>query len=339
MPFEPRSVYIQEDALEYPLGKALLEHFRSHGPRPQVIPSRGRIAVRGATPGQKYVAAKATLVVAVKESLQFQTCKPSAHYQLPLVTSCPGLCEYCYLNTRLGPQPYIRVYVNIDEILEAARRLIEKHRPRVTVFEGAATSDPVPTERFTGSLARTVAFFGRQERGRFRFVTKFPEVDPLLGLEHRSHTRVRFSINTPRIIAQYEHLTPDLEERLAAARKVAAAGYPTGFIVAPVIAYDRWEDEYRLLLDEVAAALGTARGGDVTFEVISHRFTARAKTTILSVFPGTSLPMEEGERKVKFGQFGYRKFVYPEATLSAIKAFFEREIPARLPGAGIEYII
>jgi len=44
---------------------------------------------------------------------------------------------------------------------------------------------------------------------------------------------------------------------------------------------------------------------DISFEIISHRFTARAKNTIMSVYPSTTLPMDESQRKYKYGQFGY----------------------------------
>ena len=42
----------------------------------------------------QYRHGKQTLVVGVKKSLKFQSCKPSAHYQLPLVSGCMGQCEY-----------------------------------------------------------------------------------------------------------------------------------------------------------------------------------------------------------------------------------------------------
>jgi spore photoproduct lyase len=71
------------------------------------------------------------------------------------------------LLTNLGQKPYVRVYVNIDEILSAAKAYIEKGNLKLPVFEGAATSNPVPTEPYTGILSKTIEFFGREEFGRF----------------------------------------------------------------------------------------------------------------------------------------------------------------------------
>jgi len=55
-------------------------------------------------------------------------------------------------------------------------------------------------------------------------VTKFTDVDSLLGIPHNEHTRFRLSINTGDVIKRYEHATPPLADTLAAAKKVAASG-------------------------------------------------------------------------------------------------------------------
>ncbi|MCL6610486.1 MAG: spore photoproduct lyase [Peptococcaceae bacterium] len=340
MVFIPRRVLFEKDALNYPLGQELYRRFVREGVPVRLAGSHNRITgIPGKTPGEAYLEAKRTLVVGVRRTLKFETCRPSAHYQLPLATSCSGRCEYCYLQTTLGNRPYLRVYVNVDEILEAAGGYIRDRAPEITLFEGAATSDPVPVERYTGSLKKAVEFFGRQELGRFRFVTKFTDVDSLLDADHRGHTRFRFSINTGRVISKYEHNTPGLQERLEAAKKVSGAGYPLGFIIAPIMVYPGWEGEYRDLLAQLRKTLGPAAERDITFELISHRFTARAKRRILEVFPATTLPMEEETRKFKYGQFGYGKYVYPEETMELIGSLFRDALAGTFPGAGVEYLV
>ncbi|MCL6477376.1 MAG: spore photoproduct lyase [Peptococcaceae bacterium] len=340
MAFTPRRVLFEKDALNYPLGQKLYRRFGREGIPIRLVASHNRITgIPGKTPQEAYMEAKGTLVVGVRRTLKFETCKPSAHYQLPLNTSCSGKCEYCYLNTTLGNRPYLRIYVNVDEILAAAEGYIKERAPEITLFEGAATSDPIPVERYTGSLKKAVEFFGKQELGRFRFVTKYTEVDSLLDADHRGHTRFRFSINTRHVIKRYEHDTPGAEERLEAARKVAEAGYPLGFIIAPIIVYPGWERDYGELMESLREKLGPISENNITFELISHRFTARAKKRILEVFPSTTLPMEENQRKFKFGRFGYGKYVYPRETLEELKSLFHREIDKYFPSAKIEYLI
>ena len=65
--------------------------------------------------------------------------------------------------------------------------------------------------------------------------------------------------------------------------------------------YPNWKEEYLDLLDKIKKDITT---DDLMFEVISHRFTGRAKERILEVYPNSKLPMNEEERKYKYGQFG-----------------------------------
>lgn len=339
MTFTPRRVFFEKDAFKFDLGEKLWQRFRAEGLDVSILKSNRVTGIPGETPQDFYRESKQTLVVGVRRTLKFETCKPSAHFQLPLSTSCIGKCEYCYLNTTLGKKPYLRIYVNIEEILSRAESYIEERKPNITVFEGAATSDPLPYEQFTGALSKTILFFANQELGRFRFVTKFTEVEPLLDIKHGGHTRFRFSLNTRHVIEKYEHQTPSIEERLAAAEKVAQAGYPLGFIIAPVILYPGWEEEYGSLIINLARILPGPVKKDLTFEVITHRFTTRAKNNILDVFPATTLPMTEEERQYKYGQFGYGKYVYSKDRMDTVKDYFKRIIAENFPGAALDYIV
>lgn len=337
--FLPKRVFFEQQALDYPLGQDLWSRFRENNIPVTKIASHNRISgIPGKTPQEAYREAKATLVVGVRKTLKFESCKPSAHYQLPLVTSCPGKCEYCYLQTTLGKKPYIRIYVNQEEILNQAAQYITE-RQDITIFEGAATSDPLPVETYSGALARTIEFFGQQDRGRFRFVTKFANVDSLLKLPHHNHTRFRFSLNSDYVISSFEHGTPPLRERIEAAAKVGYAGYPLGFIIAPIILYDHWQEEYHTLLTDLKNNLAPSALINLTFELISHRYTKRAKENILSLFPETKLSMKEEERRVKYGQFGYIKYLYPKDIYQEMEKFFTQEITQLFPQGKVEYFV
>jgi len=341
MPFKPQRVLFERQSLDYSLGQTLWQRF-SKEPRVEtrILPAHNRVSgIPGSTTSEAYREGKRTMVVGVRRTMDFQTCKPSAHYQLPLISGCMGQCEYCYLQTQFGKRPYLRVYVNVDEILKQAQQYIDQRQPQVTIFEGAATSDPVPVEPYTGSLGRAIIYFAHQPLARFRFVTKFTEVDSLLNLDHNGHTTVRFSINADRVISEYEHATPRLLPRLEAAGKIAAAGYPLGFIIGPVMIFSNWQSEYQAMLQYLKQSLPSISPENLRFEVISHRFTARAKSTILGIYPQTTLPMDENQRKYKFGQFGYGKYVYPPENMTEIRGFFTEGLRDYFPGAALDYLI
>lgn len=338
--FVPQQVFVQKAALAYEKGERLLQELSSRG-IPYSVYERRLPALNAGSAREKFLALKRTLVIGVWTERDFQTCKPSAHYQLPLVSGCPGLCEYCYLATNLGERPYIRVYVNTAEILAQAQHYTEKRRPDGTIFEGSATSDPVAVEGWTGSLAEAITFFARLEGARFRFVTKFSDIGGLLGLDHRGKTEIRFSVNSSYVISHFETGVPPLERRLQAARAVARAGYPLGLLIAPILLFPGWQGEYLSLLQVVRDYLveGGAGTGPLTFELITHRFTSRAKALIQEVYPKTQLPLDESERRFKYGQFGYGKFVYPEDTLRETEQWFRDQLSRLFPQAKVIYFV
>ncbi|MFZ5942927.1 MAG: spore photoproduct lyase [Bacillota bacterium] len=339
-PYIPTRAFFEPDALNYPLGQKIYKTLKELGVPILQTPSHNRVTgIPGKTPQQQYLEGKNTMVVGVRRINDFQTCKPSAHYQLPLNTSCPGKCEYCYLNTTLGKKPYLRVYVNTEEILQKTQDYIFKNIPQVTIFEGAATSDPLPTEPYTGNLAKTIEFFSSQEYGRFRFVTKYTNVDSLLDITHNGNTRFRFSLNSDYVINKFEHNTPKLAERVTAAGKVSQAEYPLGFIIGPIIVYDGYQQEYIELLKNLRTTLNPKAFPGLAFELITHRFTKKAKNQILEVFPQTELPMDEESRQFKFGQFGYGKYIYPRETMAGLKTFFQEKIGEYFPEAEMSYFI
>lgn len=295
--------------------------------------------IPGQTESEKYRYAKRTLVVGVRKTLKFDTSKPSAEYAIPLTTGCVGHCHYCYLQTTMSAKPYIRIYVNIDEILAKAGEYIKEREPEITRFEAACTGDPISIEHLTGALKHYIEFMAKQEFGRLRFVTKFANVDNILGIDHRGHSRIRFSINSSYVIRNFEPSTSTIEERIEAAGKIAEDGYPLGFIIAPIIKYEGWEHEYKQLLYMLYERLKNLEIRDLTFELIQHRFTKVAKNTILKRYPKTKLDLDEEKRKLKWGRYGRFKYVYQEETVNEMKSLFETVIPELFPNSTISYFV
>jgi spore photoproduct lyase len=336
--FVPELVYFEPDALNYPKGQQIHQWAKEHKLPIHMTTSHNRITnLPGESELEKYRIAKRTLVVGLRKTLKFEQSKPSAEYAIPIATGCMAHCHYCYLQTRLGAKPYIRVYVNTDEIIEAARKYIDERIPEITRFEAACTSDPVGLEHISGSLTELIHFMADQPYGRLRFVTKFHHVEPLLGLRHNGHTRIRFSVNADYVIKHFEPATSSFTERIEAAGRVAKAGYPLGFIIAPIIWHEGWQEGYAHLLEKLQASVPQEAIPSLTFELIQHRFTKTAKRVIEQRYPKTKLEMDEAKRKYKWGKYGQGKYVYPDEQANALREFITEQIFTKFPQATIDY--
>jgi spore photoproduct lyase len=84
---------------------------------------------------------------------------------------------------------------------------------------------------------------------------------------------------------------------MEAARKVAGAGYPLGFIVAPIYRHEAWKEGYHELFERLSEALKGVDIPDLTFELISIGLQL---PKVIQNYPKTKLELDETKRKYKY---------------------------------------
>lgn len=337
----PERVVFTPAALEEPWGQQILSRVRSLGLPIEELPRNRLTGLRGETERETYDISKRTFAVVTAPASHFKLSPipPSADWQFHLAEGCPAHCQYCYLAGSLQGPPVIRAYANLPQILG---NLAAYERPeQATSFEVSCYTDPLGIEHLTGSLAECIRYFGTREDGYLRWVSKFDAVEPLLDLPHNGHTRCRASVNAAPVSGRFEGGTASVPARLQALRRLAlptsqaGGGYPIGLVIAPIMPIEDWEQHYGELLDTIATALDF--DCDLTFELISHRFTPGSKDVLQSWYPHSKLEMDEEKRVFKRNKFGGVKYVYDKDTMKMLRQFFERELGRRFPQAKILY--
>ena len=331
----PKRIFFTADALEQPFGQQILERVTALGLEVTKLSSNRLPPLKGKDDRETYRLAKSTLAVvnAPPSMLKLQPIPPSADWQFHLAKGCPAHCQYCYLAGSLSGPPITRVYANLPDVLGA---LSAYEKPgHLTTFEASCYTDPLSLEHLTGSLSECVRYFGTRDNAQLRWVSKFSAVEPLLGLPHHGRTRARVSVNADPISKRLEGGTAPVSARLGGLRKLAEDGYPIGVVIAPIMPLEGWQEHYTALLDELEATL--ALPCDLTFELISHRFTPGSKEVLEGWYPNSSLEMDESERSVKRNKFGGLKYVYTKEVMSELRTFFETELAVRFPAARVLY--
>jgi spore photoproduct lyase len=337
----PDRVLFTPAALEEPWGQKILSRVQSLNLPIEELPRNRLTGLRGDTEQETYAIAKRTLAVvtAPPSALKLSPIPPSADWQFHLAEGCPAHCQYCYLAGSLQGPPVIRAFANLPQILQ---NLAAYERPNApTSFEVSCYTDPLGIEHLLGSLAECIRYFGDREQGRLRWVSKFDGVEDLLDLPHNGHTRCRFSVNAAPISKRMEGGTASVAQRIQALRKLAlprqqgGGQYPVGVVIAPIMAIEDWQDHYLQLFDDLSNALDFEV--DLTFELISHRFTPGSKEVLQSWYPNSKLEMDESKRVMKRNKFGGVKYVYDGDTMKEMRSFFEQQIRQRFPKAQILY--
>ena len=335
-PWKPKHVYFTADAYAEAHGRRIAERLEKLGVNYEVMRANRLPKLGGATTAETYRKAKNTLAIvnAPPSALRLTPIPPSADWQFHLAKGCPAHCQYCYLAGSLPGAPVTRAYANLEAILENNADYIDPNRP-LTTFEASCYTDPLGIEHLTGSLSRSIEWFGGQPHARLRWVTKYDDVRPLLDLPHNGQTRCRISLNAEWVTRRLEAGTADLEARLEAMRDLGRVGYRLGAVLAPLMPFDGWREAYAAMLDRLREALDFSV--DLTFELITHRFTPGSKEILLDWYPKTVLDFDEESRSRKFNKFGGHKYVYPKDRMTELKDWFREEIDRRFPEAEVLY--
>ncbi|MEL7068498.1 MAG: spore photoproduct lyase family protein [Cyanobacteria bacterium J06581_3] len=339
--WKPKQVLFTPAALEESWGQQIYKRVQELGLPITELKANRVTGLRGKTVRETYGKAKQTMAVvnAPPSALKLQPIPPSADWQFHLAEGCPAHCQYCYLASSLSGPPVIRAFANLPSILQATDNYIKE--AETASFEVSCYTDPLSLEHLTGSLGECIRYFGTQKNKRLRWVSKFNNVEPLLDIEHNGHTRCRASVNAHEVSKGFEGGTASVAARIQALRRLAlptsrgGGGYPVGFVIAPIMAFDGWQAGYTQLFQNIENALDF--DCDLTFELITHRFTAKSKEVLNEWYPNSELNMQMEARTTKRNKFGGIKYVYDKETTQELRSFFERNIAERFPNAELLY--
>ena len=330
----PKQVLVTPDAAAEDWGQQIISRIEAYNIPVKKLSQNRITGLRGKNERETYATAKNTLAIvnAPPSQLKLTPIPPSADWQFHLAQGCPAHCQYCYLAGSLSGVPVVKVYGNLPQILD---NLGKYEKEQNTTYEVSCYTDPLGIEHLTGSLAECIRYFGTRENAYLRWVSKFDHVDQLLNLPHNKHTRCRVSVNADPVSHSMEGGTATVEQRLQALRKLALHGYPIGIVIAPIMAIADWQTHYDKLFTQIEQALDIKC--DLTFELITHRFTPKSKEVLQTWYPNSKLDLDENNRSQKRNKFGGVKYVYHRDTMSELKEFIETKISDRFSKAKILY--
>ncbi len=162
-------------------------------------------------------------------------------WQLHSASGCLHRCDYCYIGE------FLNIMVNLEEVVERLPALVDEN-PWVQLYKYDNKTDTIAFEPEYGASELMVGFFSRRENEYLMLYTKSNNVDHLLGLDHRGHTIVSFTISSKTVAEKVEHNTPSTAERIEAVAKVEAAGYVPRVRFSPILPVRNWREELGSLI-------------------------------------------------------------------------------------------
>jgi len=176
---------------------------------------------------------------------------------LDSVESCGFDCSYCSIQSFYN-QNKVTFDVNFAQKLKNL-----KLDPSQTYHIGTGqSSDSLMWGNREGILDALFDFARSNPNVILEFKTKSNNINYFLENEVPVNIICSWSLNTPVIIENEEHLTAKLDQRIDAARKLANKGVLVGFHFHPIVQYENYLNEYKKVYDTL---LNTFDSNEVVF--------------------------------------------------------------------------
>ncbi len=185
-------------------------------------------------------------------------------FTLDAVESCGFDCSYCSIQSFYN-QNLVIFDKNFAEKLKNLK--LDPNR-RYHIGTGQS-SDSLMWGNKEGVLDALIEFARKNQNIILELKTKSDNIKYLLENELPKNIIVTWSLNTPTIIENEEHLTAKLEKRIESARKVANKGVKVGFHFHPIVEYEGYLDEYKKIYNKLQKSFSPNEVAMVSFGTLT----------------------------------------------------------------------
>jgi len=165
---------------------------------------------------------------------------------LDAVESCGFDCSYCSIQSF-----YNQNTITFDSGFTKKLKNLNLDKNKTYHIGTGQSSDSLMWGNREGILDALFLFAKENPNVILEFKTKSNNIGYLLENDVPKNILCTWSLNTPIIIKNEEHLTISLEKRIEAARKVADKGVKVGFHFHPIVEYENYLDDYKLIYNQL----------------------------------------------------------------------------------------
>jgi len=231
---------------------------------------------------------------------------------LDAVESCGFDCSYCSIQSF-----YNQNTITFDSGFADKLKNLNLDKNKTYHIGTGQASDSLMFGNREGILDALFLFAKENPNVILEFKTKSDNIKYFLENNVPSNILCTWSLNTPTIIKNEEHLAASLEKRIAAARAVADKGVKVGFHFHPIVEYENYIDEYqevyaqlldRFSPDEVAlVSFGTLTFIKPVIKQLRER-EFRSKITQMPMTDASGKSSYPDEIKVEMFKSAYESF-------------------------------
>ena len=183
---------------------------------------------------------------------------------LDAVESCGFDCSYCSIQSF-----YNQNTITFDSNFADKLKNLNLDKNKTYHIGTGQASDSLMWGNREGILDALFLFARENLNVILEFKTKSDNIKYFLENEVPKNILCTWSLNTPTIIKNEEHLSASLDKRLDAARKVADKGVMVGFHFHPIVEYDNYLREYKGVYDKIMKEFNASEVALVSFGTLT----------------------------------------------------------------------
>lgn len=273
-----QEIYLEPEVINYARGREILEKYRDA--RLIEVPSHWQIPELHGFQGSvdDWIRNKRNvLILGIKKSLTARPNSRSSHFVAPsLSNGCTMSCSYCYVPRRKGYANPISIFVNIEQIINYIKRHSAKQGmfmapdtidDKYWVYEIGENGDSSADAAICDNVKDLVSLFRMIPNAKLTFATKFVNRE-LLNYDPQLKSRIRFSLMPHKMSKLVDVRTSPISQRIDVMNDFVDAGYEVNVNFSPVIFYDDWLNDWKILIEELNEKLNEKTKQQMVAEII-----------------------------------------------------------------------
>jgi len=183
---------------------------------------------------------------------------------LDAVESCGFDCSYCSIQSF-----YNQNTITFDSSFKDKLLNLNLDKNKTYHIGTGQASDSLMFGNREGILDALFEFAFANPHVILEFKTKSDNIKYFLENDCPKNILLTWSLNTPTIIENEEHLTASLDKRINAARKVANKGIKVGFHFHPIVEYEGYLEEYKEVYERLLNTFESSEVALVSFGTLT----------------------------------------------------------------------
>ena len=183
---------------------------------------------------------------------------------LDAVESCGFDCSYCSIQSF-----YNQNTITFDSSFADKLKNLNLDQNKTYHIGTGQASDSLMWGNREGVLDALFLFAKENPNVILEFKTKSDNISYFLENEIPKNILCTWSLNTPTIIENEEHLAASLDKRINAARAVADRGAKVGFHFHPIVEYENYLNEYKSVYDRLLSEFNANEVALVSFGTLT----------------------------------------------------------------------